>query len=100
MFFPPNYPNVPPKVNLVTTANGQVRFNPSECDLHYSAAACNMLLRVDLGDSGTYSKLLVPVELCCLWLLSVGVTMVTGLSNMWHMAAFLLPACAQLFSVS
>jgi ubiquitin-protein ligase len=31
MFFPPNYPNVPPKVNLVTTGNAAVRFNPSEC---------------------------------------------------------------------
>jgi baculoviral IAP repeat-containing protein 6 len=29
IFFPPNYPNVPPKCQFLTTGNGAIRFNPN-----------------------------------------------------------------------
>jgi len=29
VYFPSNYPNVPPLVKLITTGNGTVRFNPN-----------------------------------------------------------------------
>jgi len=32
IYFPPQYPQVPPKVNLMTTGQGRVRFNPNLYD--------------------------------------------------------------------
>ena len=29
IYYPSNYPNVPPLVKLITTGNGTVRFNPN-----------------------------------------------------------------------
>ena len=41
IFIPNNYPNEPPKVNLQTTGNGKVRFNPN---LYASGKVCLSLL--------------------------------------------------------
>ncbi|WIA29416.1 hypothetical protein OEZ86_011919 [Tetradesmus obliquus] len=49
MFFPPNYPNAPPKVNLVTTGNGSVRFNPN---LYNCGKVCLSLLGTWNGGQG------------------------------------------------
>ena len=35
IYFPPEYPNVPPKVLLATTGNGKIRFNPNLYDNGY-----------------------------------------------------------------
>jgi ubiquitin-protein ligase len=41
IFFPSDYPNVPPLVNLETTGNGTVRFNPN---LYACGKVCLSLL--------------------------------------------------------
>jgi len=41
VFFPNTYPNTSPKVNLSTTGNGQVRFNPN---LYSDGKVCLSLL--------------------------------------------------------
>lgn len=48
VFFPPSYPNVPPKVTLVTTGNGTVRFNPN---LYKNGKVCLSLLGTWSGSS-------------------------------------------------
>ena len=41
IYFPPIYPNGPPKVNLMTTGKGSVRFNPN---LYNNGKVCLSLL--------------------------------------------------------
>lgn len=48
VFFPPSYPNVPPRVTLVTTGNGTVRFNPN---LYKNGKVCLSLLGTWSGTS-------------------------------------------------
>jgi ubiquitin-protein ligase len=49
MFFPHNYPNDPPKVLLLTTGNGKVRFNPN---LYNCGKVCLSLLGTWSGQEG------------------------------------------------
>jgi ubiquitin-protein ligase len=51
-----NYPNVPPKVHIYTTGNGQVRFNPN---LYNDGTVCLSLLGTwgNRGDEGWIPKL-------------------------------------------
>ncbi|XP_070564139.1 dual E2 ubiquitin-conjugating enzyme/E3 ubiquitin-protein ligase BIRC6-like isoform X2 [Ptychodera flava] len=49
IFFPSNYPKVPPQVNLQTTGNGSVRFNPN---LYNSGKVCLSLLGTWEGQGG------------------------------------------------
>jgi ubiquitin-protein ligase len=48
VYFPPNYPKVPPKVNLETTGAGRVRFNPN---LYKCGKVCLSLLGTWQGGS-------------------------------------------------
>ena len=48
-FFPSNYPNSSPKVNLQTTGHGSVRFNPN---LYNCGKVCLSLLGTWQGDQG------------------------------------------------
>lgn len=41
IYLPPTYPNTQPKMNLVTTGKGQIRFNPN---LYSSGYVCLSLL--------------------------------------------------------
>ncbi len=41
LYLPNEYPNKPPKVNLATTGNGQIRFNPN---LYNCGKVCLSLL--------------------------------------------------------
>jgi ubiquitin-protein ligase len=49
VFFPSEYPNVAPKVNLQTTGNGSVRFNPN---LYNCGKVCLSLLGTWSGQAG------------------------------------------------
>ncbi|XP_078658150.1 uncharacterized protein LOC144903640 isoform X6 [Branchiostoma floridae x Branchiostoma belcheri] len=49
IFFPPNYPKVPPQVNLQTTGGGTVRFNPN---LYSCGKVCLSLLGTWEGQQG------------------------------------------------
>eukprot|EP00879_Flechtneria_rotunda_P016458 GHRR01017222.1.p1 GENE.GHRR01017222.1~~GHRR01017222.1.p1 ORF type:complete len:365 (+),score=136.09 GHRR01017222.1:31-1125(+) len=49
MFFPPNYPSVPPKVLLTTTGGGTIRFNPN---LYNCGKVCLSLLGTWSGGQG------------------------------------------------
>ncbi|GIL55821.1 hypothetical protein Vafri_11171 [Volvox africanus] len=49
MYFPPQYPNVPPQVHLMTTGGGRVRFNPN---LYAEGKVCLSLLGTWSGDRG------------------------------------------------
>jgi ubiquitin-protein ligase len=46
--FEDNYPNGPPKVNLTTTGNGQIRFNPN---LYACGKVCLSLLGTWRGNA-------------------------------------------------
>jgi len=48
VYFPSNYPSVPPKVNLQTTGRGTVRFNPN---LYKSGKVCLSLLGTWRGEN-------------------------------------------------
>ncbi|GFR51568.1 hypothetical protein Agub_g13904, partial [Astrephomene gubernaculifera] len=48
-YFPPQYPNSPPQVHLVTTGGGRVRFNPN---LYAEGKVCLSLLGTWSGDRG------------------------------------------------
>ena len=48
IFFPAEYPNVPPKVLLVTTGNGKIRFNPN---LYSNGYVCLSILGTWSGSS-------------------------------------------------
>jgi len=50
LFIPPNYPNVPPLVNLQTTGGGMVRFNPN---LYSDGKVCLSLLGTWHGEGWT-----------------------------------------------
>lgn len=50
VYFPPSYPNDPPLVNLQTTGNGTVRFNPN---LYNCGKVCLSLLGTWHGDNQT-----------------------------------------------
>ena len=41
VFFPPDYPNVPPLMNMATNGEGRARFNPN---LYADGKVCNYLL--------------------------------------------------------
>ena len=64
-FFPPNYPNEPPKVNLMTTGGGSVRFNPN---LYNCGKVCLSLLGTWQGDNNwnrdvsTFLQVLVSIQ--------------------------------------
>lgn len=49
IFLPSNYPEVPPKVNLLTTGGGHVRFNPN---LYACGKVCLSLLGTWAGEKG------------------------------------------------
>ena len=49
VFIPPDYPNEPPLVNLQTTGDGMVRFNPN---LYSDGKVCLSLLGTWSGDQG------------------------------------------------
>lgn len=49
IYFPSDYPNEPPKVNMQTTGNGQVRFNPN---LYNCGKVCLSLLGTWSGEVG------------------------------------------------
>ena len=49
VYFDDSYPNAPPKVNLVTTGGGQVRFNPN---LYANGKVCLSLLGTWAGQGG------------------------------------------------
>lgn len=49
VFFDENYPNYPPKVTLMTTGGGKVRFNPN---LYNNGYVCLSLLGTWSGDAG------------------------------------------------
>ncbi|KAJ8306122.1 hypothetical protein KUTeg_016667 [Tegillarca granosa] len=49
IFFPPSYPKVPPQVNLQTTGQGKVRFNPN---LYACGKVCLSLLGTWEGQKG------------------------------------------------
>lgn len=67
IFIPNNYPNEPPKVNLQTTGNGKVRFNPN---LYASGKVCLSLLGTWNGaqqekwnkDTSTLLQVLVSIQ--------------------------------------
>lgn len=50
IFFPPSYPQDPPLVNLETTGNGTVRFNPN---LYTDGKVCLSLLGTWHGEIGS-----------------------------------------------
>ena len=61
MNFPANYPNVPPKCQIITTDNSHVRFNPN---LYAAGKVCLSILGTWRGESAdewrsTYSILYV-----------------------------------------
>lgn len=66
-FFPPDYPNTAPKVNLQTTGNGTVRFNPN---LYNCGKVCLSILGTwdgaqgETWDSKTSTMLQVRVSEC------------------------------------
>ncbi|KAG2424400.1 hypothetical protein HXX76_014609 [Chlamydomonas incerta] len=49
LYFPPQYPGVPPQVHLMTTGGGRVRFNPN---LYAEGKVCLSLLGTWQGDKG------------------------------------------------
>ncbi|GIM04217.1 hypothetical protein Vretimale_8765 [Volvox reticuliferus] len=49
LYFPPQYPNAPPQVHLMTTGGGRVRFNPN---LYADGKVCLSLLGTWSGDRG------------------------------------------------
>ena len=67
MGFPPSYPNIPPKMGLRTTGEGNVRFNPN---LYQNGKVCLSLLGTWSGaqgeqwdrDSSTLLQVLVSVQ--------------------------------------
>jgi ubiquitin-protein ligase len=64
-FFPSDYPNNPPKVNLMTTGGGSVRFNPN---LYNCGKVCLSLLGTWPGDNGwdpkmsTFLQVLISIQ--------------------------------------
>jgi len=48
IYFPPQYPSVPPQVNLQTTGNGSVRFNPNLYNSGKGARTVNYIRTIDL----------------------------------------------------
>jgi baculoviral IAP repeat-containing protein 6 len=64
-FFTSSYPNEPPKVNLMTTGGGTVRFNPN---LYNCGKVCLSLLGTWPGDNGwdrnvsTFLQVLVSIQ--------------------------------------
>lgn len=67
IYFPPTYPNGPPQVNLQTTGNGSVRFNPN---LYNCGKVCLSLLGTWSGaesenwtkDTSTLLQVLVSIQ--------------------------------------
>jgi len=67
IYFPPTYPNAPPQVNLQTTGNGTVRFNPN---LYNCGKVCLSLLGTWSGaegemwnkDTSTLLQVLVSIQ--------------------------------------
>jgi ubiquitin-protein ligase len=64
LYIPPNYPQVPPKMHLCTTGNGQFRFNPN---LYNNGKVCLSLLGTWSGPGwdpqvSTILQLLVSVQ--------------------------------------
>ncbi len=67
VYFPIEYPNVPPKVNLQTTGGGKVRFNPN---LYNCGKVCLSLLGTWRGDSSenwnpkvsTFLQVLISIQ--------------------------------------
>jgi baculoviral IAP repeat-containing protein 6 len=67
IYFPPTYPNTPPLVNLQTTGNGSVRFNPN---LYNCGKVCLSLLGTWSGaesenwnkDTSTLLQVLVSIQ--------------------------------------
>lgn len=64
-YFTSNYPNEPPKINLMTTGGGTVRFNPN---LYNCGKVCLSLLGTWPGDNGwdrnmsTFLQILISIQ--------------------------------------
>ena len=62
IYFPANYPKVPPKVNLDTTGAGTVRFNPN---LYNCGKVCLSLLGTWAGGAGGRRNGFLKNLRCC-----------------------------------